>query len=188
MKPEIIVCQIKDSKTSRNRFIFYPNKTYLSPYNTTINNLNYKIIKQRRDKEKKNHNKSTILDKKTQNLGTYNFNYDSIENSEIMENKFSKKYQNIFNNNKFNSEKENKIMESSHNEDCTNNEILIKEKKPEIEIVINVNNLSSKENKGIESNNNIKKQENNLLKNKNDFFPKGDGGAKAPNKKIGKKK
>ena len=106
----------------------------------------------------------------------------------IGENKFSKKYKNIFNNNKFNSEKENKIMKSSHNEDCTNNNILIKEKKPEIEIDINDKNLSSKENKEIESNNNIKKQENNFLKIKKYFFPKGDGGAKAPNKKIGKKK
>jgi len=229
MKSEVKLCQIKDSKSSKNRFLFYPNKSCLTPYNTTINKLNYNIIKQKRENEQKNKNKiilkiksdiikkssdnlnitSDNLNKKNEKLGTYYFNYNSIIDPDIMENNFSKKYKNIYNNNMNNdnsnkentnlinldninnSEKENEMIEKPLNEDYINNKILskdncilIKENIPEKDIDNNANNLSYNANKEIHFNNNTKKQENNLLKNKKDFFPKGVGGAKVPNKKI----
>ena len=229
MKSEVKLCQIKDSKSSKNRFLFYPNKSCLTPYNTTINKLNYNIIKQRRENEQKNQNKTNLkiksdiikkssdnlnitsdnLNKKNEKLGTYYFNYNSIIDPEIMENNFSKKYKNIYKNNMNNDDsnkentnlinlyninnsgKENKMIEISMNEDYINNKILskdncmlIKENIREKNIGNNANNLSYNENKEIHFNNNTKKQENNLLKNKKDFFPKGVGGAKVPNKKI----
>ena len=229
MKSEIILCQIKDSKSSKNRFLFYPNKSCLSPYNTTINKLNYNIIKQRRENEQKNQNKTNLkiksdiikkssdnlnitsdnLNKKNDKLGTYYFNYNSIIDPELMENNFSKKYKNIYNNNMKNddsnkentnlinldninnSKKENEISEIPMNKDYINNKILskdnsilVKENIPEKDIDNNANNLSCNENKEIYFNNKTKKPENNLPKNKKDFFPKGDGGAKVPNKKI----
>ena len=220
MKSEIILCQIKDSKNSRNRFIFYPNKSCISPYNTTINNLNYNIIKQKRKNEQKHHNINNLdeksdnlnkafdnlnktsdninktsdnlnnlnnLNKKSGNLGTYNFNYNSKSYPEFMENNFSKKYKNICNNNINNEniniinldnknkiDKDNKMIEIPMNEGYFNNKFISNDN-----YFINTDSIPEKD---------INNVDNNFHKNKKYLFPKGNGGAKAPNKKIGKKK
>ena len=184
MKSEIKIFEIKDKKTSKKRYLFYPSINCLSPYNSGKDTSNYNVIKQQKEKEgKKIENKNeNITDKNIEKLGKYNFNYNNnssdINKEDIMENKFSKKYFNYDINqqlNKINNVDDidlnkNIIKENNNKQSQSlekNNNILNKNKK-EIDILNNIDNENKSNEKNIinKDNKNINKPEikNNQIK------------------------
>ena len=49
MIPKISICEIKDSKRNKPRYLFYPSASCLSPYLKENEHSNLHVIKQRRE-------------------------------------------------------------------------------------------------------------------------------------------